>query len=196
MQVSHERRLTLGVVSSLSLKAFKADVCEVAFLHLVNCGIHLLHARHVLSCALGPRRGSKVAKSILDMWGHRKVPGKQSHSRTGWGWQTHSLSWLVMSVLHVYCLVAKSCLILQPRGLQHSRLPCPSPSPGVCSDSCPLNPWCYLTVSSSATVFSFCLQYFPASGSFPMSIHMSKLIKLYTWICAVYYMLIITQWIS
>ena len=65
--VSHERRLTLRVVSSLSLKAFKADVCEVAFFHLVNCGIHLLHAGHVLSYALGPRRGSKVAKSILDM---------------------------------------------------------------------------------------------------------------------------------
>ena len=57
---------------------------------------------------------------------------------------------------------------LQPHGLQHTRFPCPSPSPGVCSSSCPLNQWCYLTVSSSAPLFSH-LQSFPASGSFPMS---------------------------
>ena len=58
---------------------------------------------------------------------------------------------------------------LWPCGLQHARPPCPSLSPGVCSSSCPLSQWCYLTVSSSAALFSFCLQYFPAWGSFPMS---------------------------
>ena len=58
---------------------------------------------------------------------------------------------------------------LQPHGLQHARLPCRSLSPGVCSNSCPLSQWCYLTISSSAAPFSFCLQSFPASGSFPMS---------------------------
>ena len=51
----------------------------------------------------------------------------------------------------------------------HTRLPCPSPSPRVFSNSCPLNQWCYLTISSSTALFSFCLQYFPASGSFQMS---------------------------
>ena len=58
---------------------------------------------------------------------------------------------------------------LWPHKLQHSRLPCPSLSPRVCSNSCPFSQWCYLTTSSSATPFSFCLQPFPASGSFPMS---------------------------
>ena len=58
---------------------------------------------------------------------------------------------------------------LQPHGLQHAWLPCLSPSPGVCSDSCPLSQWCYLTILSSATSFSFCLQSFPASGSSQMS---------------------------
>ena len=58
---------------------------------------------------------------------------------------------------------------LQPHGLHHARLPCPSPSPGACSNSCPLSRWCYLTISSSAALFPFCLQSFPASGSFPMS---------------------------
>ena len=58
---------------------------------------------------------------------------------------------------------------LWPHGLQHGRLPCPSLYPRVCSNSCPLSWWCCLTISSSAALFSFCLQSFPASGSFPMS---------------------------
>ena len=58
---------------------------------------------------------------------------------------------------------------LWPHGLQHTRLPCPSLPPGVCSNSCPVSQWCYLTISSSATPFSFCLQSFPALGSFQMS---------------------------
>ena len=58
---------------------------------------------------------------------------------------------------------------LWPPGLQHTRLPCLSLFSGVYSNSCLLNRWCYLTISSSATLFSFCLQSFPASGSFPMS---------------------------
>ena len=57
----------------------------------------------------------------------------------------------------------------QPHRLQHARLPCPSPSPQVCSDSCPLSLWCHPTISSSVTPFFSCLQSFPASGSFLMS---------------------------
>ena len=58
---------------------------------------------------------------------------------------------------------------LQPLELQHTRLPCPSPSPRVCSNSNPLSWWCHPTISSSVVPFSSCLQSFPASGSFPMS---------------------------
>ena len=54
-------------------------------------------------------------------------------------------------------------------GLQHARLPCPSPSPRACSNSCPLSRWCHPTVLSSVSSFSSCLQSFPASGSFLMS---------------------------
>ena len=57
---------------------------------------------------------------------------------------------------------------LQPHGLEHTRLPCCSPSPGICSNSCPLSQWCYLTISSSAAPISY-LQSFPASGTFPKS---------------------------
>ena len=57
---------------------------------------------------------------------------------------------------------------LQPHELQHARPPCPSPTQGVYSNSCPLSRWCNPTISSS--VIFFCsLQSFPASGSFPMS---------------------------
>ena len=70
-----------------------------------------------------------------------------------------------LELLFCCCSVTKLCPTLQPHGLQHARLPCPSQSPRVCSDSCPLS---YLTISSSASLFSFCLQSFPTSGSFPM----------------------------
>ena len=55
---------------------------------------------------------------------------------------------------------------LRPHGLQHVRLPCPLPSPGACSNSCPLSQWCHSTISSSVIPFFACLQSFPASGSF------------------------------
>ena len=58
---------------------------------------------------------------------------------------------------------------LRPHGLQHARLPCPSPTPGACSDSCPLCWWCHPTISSSVIPFSSHLQSFPGSGSLPVS---------------------------
>ena len=66
-----------------------------------------------------------------------------------------------------------SCLVvsdsLWPHGLQHTRPPCPLPSPEICSSSCPLHRWCHPAISSSDALFSFCLQSFPASGTSPMS---------------------------
>ena len=58
---------------------------------------------------------------------------------------------------------------LQPCGLEHTRLPCSSPAPGVYSNSCPSRRWCHPTISSSVIPFSAWPQSFPASGSFPMS---------------------------
>ena len=59
---------------------------------------------------------------------------------------------------------------LGPHGLQHTRLPCPSPTPGACSNSCPSSGWCHPTISSSVVPFSSCLLSVPESGSFPMSL--------------------------
>ena len=69
--------------------------------------------------------------------------------------------------LQFSCSVLSDSLRLH--GLQHARLPCPLPTPRVCSNSCPLGWWCHLTISSSVVPFSSCLQSFPASGSFQMS---------------------------
>ena len=58
---------------------------------------------------------------------------------------------------------------LRPHEPQHARPPCPSPTPGVHSNPCPLNQWCHPAISSSVIPFFSCPQSFPASGSFPMS---------------------------
>ena len=74
---------------------------------------------------------------------------------------------LALLLLLLSCSVVSNSL--GPHGQQHARLPCPSPTPWVFSNSSPLNLWYHLTVSSSAVPFSSCLQSFPASGSLPMS---------------------------
>ena len=70
--------------------------------------------------------------------------------------------------------VAQSCLTLRPHESQHTRPPCPSPSPRVHSNSRPLSRWCHSAVSSSVIPFSSYPQCLPASGSFPVS-------QLFTW---------------
>ena len=87
---------------------------------------------------------------ILDCWSMRNI-------------------FLLFKPFYYCCSVIKSCPTLWPHGLQHISLPSPSLSPGVYLNSCPLSRWCYLTISSSATPFLFCLQPFSAPGSFPVS---------------------------
>ena len=71
-----------------------------------------------------------------------------------------------ISVQFSHSVVSNS---LWPCGLQHARPPCPSPTPRVYPNPCPLSQWCHSTISSSVIPFSTCLQSFPASGSFQMS---------------------------
>ena len=75
-----------------------------------------------------------------------------------------------LNKLLVWIFLLFSCSMvfnsLRPHRLQHTRLPCPSPSPGVCSSSCSLSHWCHPTISSSVIPFSSCFQSFSASGSF------------------------------
>ena len=75
-------------------------------------------------------------------------------------------NWWISSVQVSHSVVSNS---LRPHGLPHARPPCPSPTPGVYSNSCPLRQWCHPTISSSVVPFSPHLQSFPESGSFQMS---------------------------
>ena len=68
------------------------------------------------------------------------------------------------SSIHFSCFVVSNSL--WPHGLQQASLPYTSPTPGACSNSCPLSQWCHPTISSSVVPFSSCLQFFPASGVF------------------------------
>ena len=79
------------------------------------------------------------------------------------------------SSVHFSCSVVSYSL--RPQGLQHARLPCPSPASGAYSNSCPSRRWCHPTISSSVVPFSSCLQSFPASGSFPVSQSLHQVTK-------------------
>ena len=83
----------------------------------------------------------------------------------------HCTNLLFSSVQFSHSVLSNS---LQLHGLQHARLPSPSPTPRVCSESCPLSQWCHPAILSSVVPFSSCPQSLPASESFPMS-------QLFTW---------------
>ena len=78
-------------------------------------------------------------------------------------WKNVCLEWIFT------CCCSVMSDSLWPHGLQHTRLPCSSPTPGACSNSCSLSQWWHPTISSSVVPFSSCLKSFPASGSFLMS---------------------------
>ena len=109
--------------------------------------------------------------SILTDYTHSKYqpPGSQVMLDAG-TFQSHAAlsSTLFQFQLSSVQLLSHVWLFAAP-WMQHARLPCPSPTPGACSNSCPSSWWCHPTISSSAIPFSSCLQSFPASGSFSMS---------------------------
>ena len=93
----------------------------------------------------------------------------------GSGWGTHVHPWLIHANVwqNTFSLVQFSHSVmsdsLRPHESQHTRPPCPSPTPSVYSNSCPSSRWCHPAISSSVVPFSSCPQSLPASGSFPMS---------------------------
>ena len=107
------------------------------------------------------------------------LPMNTQNGSLGWtGWislkskQRSTGCQLLHSIRLPLCTSVQSLIVsdsLRPHGLQHARLLCLLLSPGVCSDSCQLNQWCYLSISSSAVLLSFCLQSFSTSGSVPLN---------------------------
>ena len=94
-------------------------------------------------------------------WGPVTVFMEDSSS-TNWG----TLSGWVQHITFIVLLLISCLVVFYTLRPQNARLPCPSLSPWVCSNSCPLSQWCHPTISSSVTPFSSCPQSFPASGSF------------------------------
>ena len=86
--------------------------------------------------------------------------------------KVYLISYCIVNSVQFMCSVMFDSL--RPHELQHAWPPCPSPTPGVHSDSRPLSPWCHSAISSSVVPFSHCPQSLPASESFPMS-------QLFTW---------------
>ena len=84
-------------------------------------------------------------------------------------YQINMVWYIVIQPSIHFSSVPQSCQTLCPPRLQHARPSCPSPTPGIYSNSCPSSQWCRPTISSSVVPFSSCLQSFPVSGFFPMS---------------------------
>ena len=84
-------------------------------------------------------------------------------------WVVNNSAWNSIVIHGQFSSVAQSCLTLRPHGLQHARLPYPSPTPKACSNSCPSSWWCHPTISPFVISFSSYLHSFPAPGSFQMS---------------------------
>ena len=106
--------------------------------------------------------------------GERLRTGFQLYWEPSASWKSKPIMYFILSecvtgVHSVQCSRSVVSDSLQPQGLQHTRLPCPSPTPSVYSNSCPLSQWCHPIISSSVVPFSFHLQSFPAAGSFQMS---------------------------
>ena len=105
-------------------------------------------------------KSEEEQKSFLKMKEESEKAGLKLNFQKLRSWQS------VPSVQFSHSVMFNS---MQPHGLQHARLPCPSPTPGAYSNSCPLSRWCHPTISSSVVPCSSCLRSFPTSVSFPMN---------------------------
>ena len=125
-----------------------------------------------MEASIIPSRGQEDLKSsqieMQHFWQFKLLPsnwrGNKWHIQTVGGSVPYSQT--TPNMLFSHSVASDS---LWPHELWHTRPPCPSPAPGVYSNSCPLNRWCHQTISSSAVPFSSCLQSFLASGSFQIS---------------------------
>ena len=106
----------------------------------------------------------KIIQAKLQQYVNQELPDVQAGFRKGKGTRDQ---------IAIICSVQFSCSVmsysLRPYEPQHARPPCPSPTPRVYPNSCPLSQWCHQTISSSIVPFSSCPLSFPASGSFQMS---------------------------
>ena len=136
-----------------------SDNKDSAIFHSVGRGAHIFPTPHQLYVPIKQGPGSPMYY-FFPKFHH---PGRKYFYSF---LQSFQCALKYISVQFSYSVVSDSS---KPHGLQHARPPCPSPTPGIYSNSCPLSHWCHPTISSSVVPFSSGLQSFPASGCFPMS---------------------------
>ena len=157
----------------------KLDALSKALMESISAGAFSVPGGHKLyreamdrlqqDYCQAPRKGVKVRnKGSMESLQNR-VQGVSWKSESKTPCVGNERAWGYHDSSGPCCAVAQSCLNLWHCRLQHVRLPWLSPSLGVCSNSCPLSPWCHPTISSSVIPFSSCLQLFSASGSFLLS---------------------------
>ena len=123
---------------------------------------------HEFEQTLGDSEGQASLVCLSPCWGYKEsnITERLNNNRNACVLVIPKSAFRSFNSVQFSCSVV--CDYLQPHGLQHTRLPCPSSS-GACSNSCPLSQWYHPTISSSVIPFSSCLQSFPASGSFPVT---------------------------
>ena len=129
---------------------------------------------HSFACGYPVLSTPFVEKIVLSPLEHSWYPYQQFLTiyARAYFWAFCLWRWMPVSCCFVYGQFSSSVMSadsLRPHGLQHARPPCPSPTPGAYSNSCPSSRWCHPTISSFAVPSFSCLQSFPASGSFPRS---------------------------
>ena len=188
------KHLLFGYLKSGRLRQEKQEYCKNSLKHGLKECVITMPSRNQNKSTRGQSRGPLGVRStaqrmnpVRAQWGRN--PKGRDFSTYPQHIVTHTHGWapLLLSTytywkyIHLQTMEGSteipllflfSCSVmsdsLQHHGLQHARLPCPSPTPRVCSNSCPLNRWCHPTISSSVIPFSY-LQSFSASRSFPMS---------------------------
>ena len=164
----------------LEVRNFIFTLSQGAELHLKHG--ECVHPCSVLSDSANPwtvtcQTPSSVEFSKQEHWSVAISFSRESSWARDWTWIScigrqilyHCTTWEALETLVQFSSITRSCLTLQPHGVQHTRPPCPSATPVVYSNSCPLNWWCHPTISSSVVPFCSCLHSFPASESFQMS---------------------------
>ena len=172
--------LFVGLSSSLYLTTINSINCWLKLCFLQNAWGHkLLHKEIKSNCGSFEGMVSEVNIWYL-LWLQKDSSWRSYYPWVGFEnmwlvtpctdrefWIQCRSSWLILELLLFSHPVMSDSL--WPRGLQHTRPPPPSPSPEVCSVFCPLHQWWHPAISFSDTLFSFCPQSFPASGTFPVS---------------------------
>ena len=164
----------LFITSLVLIYLITGRLCPLTTFIQLPFSLHPLLTRNLISfsiCLLNCSWPTKLCKflkyNIMDIYGYKSICTLQNNHCDKFSYHLSPYEDItISSVQFSHSVMSDS---LRPHEPQHARPPCPSPTPGVHPNSCPLSWWCYTTILSSVIPFSSCPQSFPASGSFPLS---------------------------